>query len=336
MNRKQREWLDADVARADISGYSIKRLIDPWLAELSGITGDKFEESDTLYDMPHLSRESLFDLLRVTVPENALALICGKHITSKEEAVSFLEANALESLIVDSGAMVDEAIARRVDLSLLLDMVKERRICHWRYNMSCSMVDLAALYGTSLRDMEVDFLLVDGGNTWSYIKSVGITNIRMFGEALLPLEDVYTPQEVHSIIARADREMDNPADRGGLQLSKAERISLLSKTARAIGLDETLQLRSPGAFHTLRYHLGNTPDAAAARFMDEIIQLSSQEGSMSLLAQKRWFYKASYLFHKQGFSPEDALGYMEQGIDVQRAAAIRDEGVPAAVSSGWL
>lgn len=335
MTKKQREWLQTSVTRTVVSGYSIRRLVDEQFAESCGIRGTR--DDDTSYRMPEISRGNLFDLLRVTNPENALALICGKGIITRDAATSFLESNGFQSLITDNESAVEEALSRKIDLSLLVDMVNDRKFCHWRYNMACSLADLAALQDTSLRDTDIDCALADGTVSWSFIKSVGITNIRRFGEEILPLEGVFTPEEIKSLISRAERDVNIPQDTHTVKTSKYERLMLLVNVAKEIGVQEAVSLQSPKVFTVLKNALKQVPDAESCRFMDDFAQRYSRDGHWPWRISDRYLLCQSvYAFHLRGFSAEDTIISIEQGIDAVQASAIRDKLVPKAVSSGWL
>jgi hypothetical protein len=280
--------------------------------------------------MPPISRAELFEVLRVAAPETVLALICGAGITSRKQAVAFLGSKGFQSCIINNDETVDEAISRKADLSLLLDVVNVRKVALWRYNMECSAVDLAELYGTSLRDLEIDYILADGGNTWAFIRKVGITNVRRFWEEVLALEGVCTPDEIKSLISRADREMGNPTELRSYAMTKIERIALLARIAKNIGTEATVALRSPGVFDILAHLSSKKPDAAACYFMDSFMQ------SVSRCKDVKWSYGAVYEFHLDGFTAEETLQCLQQGIDARRAAGIRNESIPQSVSSGWL
>ena len=335
MIKKQREWLQSSIARPVVSGYSVRRLVDARFAEACGITGTW--EDDTSYRMSEISRADLFDMLRVVNPENALSMICGKGITTRESATEFLESNGFQSLIASNDSAVEEALSRRIDLSLLIDMVNDRKLCHWRYNMECSFADLAALQSTSLRDSDIDCALADGTVSWSFVKSVGVTNIRRFGEEILPLEGVFSPAEIKSLVSRAEGDVNIPADTHSSKTSKYERLILLIHVAKGIGVQETVSLQSPKIFTTLESALKQVPDADSCRFMDDFVQRYSSIGHWpSRISDRYRLCQSVYAFHTVGFSAEDAIIAMEQGIDAVRAAAIRDQLVPKAVSTGWL
>lgn len=331
MRQTKSEWLQEDVGlKRHISGYLIKRLIDPALSAACGISGEQY--SGTKYLIPSLSREQLLDVMSVTAPENALAMICGRGIKTKEEAVMFLEDNSLQSLLADNGEGVAEAISRRADLSRFVDIIAYRRVGLWRYPMQCSWADLAQLYSTSLRDSEVDFRLADGDSSWTYIKSIGISNVASYGEELLALEGIFTPQEVKTLVARANYPMKNPADTYPLKSTKRDRLTALISIAKKLGVAATVELEVPGVFNILKSALGREPEAAACKFLDDFIKLSSA----SELDARKWNYGSAHSYYEQGFSVEEALRFITDGISLPRAEEIRSEGIAVPVSGGWL
>lgn len=331
MRQTKSEWLQEDVGlKRHVSGYLIKRLIDPALSEACGISGEQYD--GTKYLIPSLSREQLSDLMSLTAPENALAMICGRGIKTKEEAVAFLEDNDLHSLLADNKESVAEAISRRADLSKLIDMIAYKRVALWRYPMECSWADLSQLYSTSLRDSEVDFRLADGDSSWEYVKSIGISNVSSYGDELLSLEGIFTPQEVKTLVARANYPMKNPADTYPLKSTKRDRLTALISIAKKLGVAATVELEVPGVFNMLKSAIGREPEAAACKFVDDFIKLSNASG----LDDRKWNYGSAHSYYEEGFTVEETLRFITDGISLPRAEEIRDEGIAVPISGGWL
>jgi hypothetical protein len=331
MKQTQREWLQAEISlKEPVSGYLIRRLVTPELSAACGITGARFD--DSTYPMPSLSREQLFGMMSVTAPENALAMICGQRITSKEEAIAFLGRHNLEALLEDHSGSVAEAISRKADLSKFIDIIADERVALWRHAMECSWADLAEVYSSSLAGTDVDFRLSDGDNTWSYVKSIGISNIYRYGGELLGLEGKFTPREVKMLVARSELPMKNPAEKYPLTSTRRERLTALISISRRLGAEDTASLRVPGVFNLLKSALGHEPDAAACKFMDDFVFMSIDKEVDS----RTWGYASAYAYHAEGISPEDAVAFIKDDISPERAAAIRDGRVSPSISSGWL
>ena len=328
MKQSQQEWLRSEVGRdKPISGFSIKRLVQAELSAACGISGSRFGDKE--YLMPRLSRRQLFGMMRITAPESALAVICGQGITSAQEVEAFLRDHGLQSLLVDNTASVDEAISRQADLTLFIDVIAEQKVGLWRYPIECSWADLAELYGTSLRDMEIDYLLADGGNTWSYIKSIGISNVFNYGEELLALENRYTPSEVKMLVKRSNFGISNPLTKYRPKTTKRERLASLIAVANRLGVQATVKLSVPSVFNIIEKTSKKAPDVEACTFLDEYIKLLAS-------TTREPDYASAYSYHEVGFNAEEAVRLVNEGISPERAAAIRDGAVVAAVSSGWL
>lgn len=313
-----------------MSGYLIRRLVTPELSAACGIAGERFD--DSAYPMARLNREQLFGLMSVTAPETALAMICGQRITSKEDAIAFLRNHELESLLEDHSDSVDEAISRQADLSKFMNVIADERLALWRHEMQCSWADLAEVYASSLIATDVDYRLADGDNTWSYVKSIGISNTYSYGGELLGLEGTFTPREVKTLVARSSLTMKNPAETYPSASTKRERLTALISISSKLGVGITASLRVPGVFNLLKSALGNEPDAAACKFMDEFVFVSNDKE----LDRRMWNYASSIAYHYEGFSAADAAMFIKDDISPERASAIRDGNVSASISSGWL
>lgn len=319
MDKRQRLWLQSSVPRRSVSWERILRVIDADLASFC---------EQTIKKAP-MTQEQLCKLMRVVAPETALALIHGAMITDSDTAVSFLKDKGLDHLVVNNSAEVEVVINRRADLSVFFDMIHSG-VCLWRFDMRCSWADMAELQSTSLRDTDACYRVADGDSTWKFIKSIGVTNTNRFGDELLPLEGVFTPAQIKAMIQRADKPND-PLDL--LTRTKHGRLSNLIWIAKRIGVSKCLSLRHHSTAVLMAGVIKSELDASGYEFMDEFVHSASL---LEMITPSKWNYSKAHAYHCNGFSVTEALSLLDQGVDVNRAVAIRDGKIPSAVSSGWL
>lgn len=312
------------VPRYLLSGKQIKRIVAPEMILFHGIT-----EPESYYSTPELTQHELAGMLKAAAPETVMLLLCMYGVLSTQALRDFLIDHGFSHLVVDNSGQVEECLANKRDLGIFLDIMSSESVSTWKFGMECSWSDFLALSSTSLRGSEVEYRIVDGINTWRFIKSVGIGNVNRYGEEILGLEDRYTPDQIKLMIRRLEEPFFYPPHYS-ITFTKREQLSSVIKAANLIGLEAAVAMKMPILVQILTDFKGDINQVEHFRFIEEFLL------AVKVTDSRGPHYRKIFSYYTLGLSVDDALLFSSLGIDPQRASEARDRGVTAPVAGGWL
>lgn len=357
-DRKAQEWRDRPMFAYMVKGSQLSKEAHPDLKE---ILGEASVEGSYYTLAAGTTQAELSEMLAVASPPTVLRVSGARGVRSADELVNFLESNGLSHLIEDNAEAIEEIESRGADAGALLESMDRGLSVA---EAQCSWADLAEVVASrTLTETPIPENVWSGSVSWDFIKEAGTSNFRQYYAEIMPELDELSAPDIKRAVAIVKSGSNVVPGRKYNATKRDDMLAIVYAMVR-IDTDSALSMRVPGLVRALNEKALMTdmsPEqrAATSLYVDEFVhQLRTSGAQIGKLeatpdrsrlgsypkSQVQYGTPTEYSpplkevveFFKNGVRVDDAIAYMERGINAEKARGLIDDGIHNSLTDGWL